>query len=223
MSGATNFNKGFSLIEVLVALVLMSLMFGIIPGTTTNDRDKIEDFLSYLERSIRYSQDEAVLKNRIHRIRLNLEEVPQQLSVQVGYDANIILKKFNEEVVRFESDQEEVDKQKKEVNKNFNTIPEFQDKPYEISESIKIIGIGFSDRQLLVSDEEAHVYVHASGEKDNAFIIIGSNDEIITFEIESFTMDFRRNYYKIDLDEYEDLEKAHNEIALRLFKEWKSS
>ena len=62
---AINNDKGFSLIEILVAITLVSVVFGIFASFSFNTTDDLEEATDNVERAIRFSIDEAALRNVI--------------------------------------------------------------------------------------------------------------------------------------------------------------
>ena len=75
---------GFTLIEILIALALMSLVFSFALNYNFTSRQLLEGELKKIERAINYASDEAPLRNKVIRIKFNLEEAPQSFTLEYG-------------------------------------------------------------------------------------------------------------------------------------------
>ncbi|RPJ66206.1 MAG: prepilin-type N-terminal cleavage/methylation domain-containing protein, partial [Alphaproteobacteria bacterium] len=102
-------NQGFTLIEILVALVLMALVLGITISSPFSSRDDLDKDVNSIERAIRYMSDEAALKNAVIRFHLLLDTDPQEYAVEYGPSDSFILPPKPEFETSVES-KEEVEK-----------------------------------------------------------------------------------------------------------------
>lgn len=191
--------RGFSLLEILVALFLVALMFATFNYSSLSgtNRDKVEEVQELLERAVRFASDESVLRNTVIRIHFSLDKEPQEFTVEYGPDEDFILPKkvLNVSKVVTLKEAEELKKFNKGINKKFNKVKEFQEDPMLLPDNIKILAVGSSLTEYNQNDGEVSLYVFPSGEKDSAIISILSADEVATLETSSFTLDFERNYY----------------------------
>ena len=61
-------SRGFSLLEILVALAIGASLYGLYQAGTQSGRKNLDELATSLERAVRYSVDEAALRNSIVRI-----------------------------------------------------------------------------------------------------------------------------------------------------------
>lgn len=186
-------------------------------------RQKLEESLDTLERAVRFSSDEAILKNRIIRVLLKANNDPNTLTVEYANDNDFILpsKLFDEQASLDGLDEKEIAAQKKKVEKQFSKVREFQEDPIEFSEQVHIIGVGSTLTNHLQLFNESNLFFYPSGEKDGALIILANAEEIATLSIEPFTLDFKRSFYTIDNNQNIDDEFLSNK-AQELYKDWLS-
>lgn len=201
-----------------MGLVLTTFTFS---SNLFSPHEKLVETLDNFERAVRFSQDEAVLRNRIVRLLIVFNEEGSSFTVEYGPDADFVLP------AQFLTQSEEADllgeeelaKKRKEIDKAFSKVEEFQEEPEPISDLVRVIGVGSSLTNSLELSEGANLFFYPSGEKDAAIIIIGNDEEIATLEVEPFTMDFKRTFYKIDGD-IGDILEFQLQRAKALYEDW---
>lgn len=217
--------QGFSLIEILVALGLIALVitsFTASSGMFSN-RQKLEESLDNIQRAIRFAQDEAALKNKIVRIRFLLDKRPQEFAVEFGPSDNFVIPKSIVEQADVETldEQETLDKQKKDLNKKFSKVDEFQEDNFKFPEEVRVVSYGSTLFNSLINEGEISMYFYPSGEKDSAIFFIGTDEELSTLSVPSFTMDFELEFIKASEEgELDELSETYAEDAKKIFEEW---
>jgi prepilin-type N-terminal cleavage/methylation domain-containing protein len=218
----THNDQGFTLIEILVALVLVGFIITISLPSGNNSRNELDRTLEQIERSIRFASDEATLRNVIVRVNFKLDEDPQEFSIEYGPNAHFV------PPPRAESDldnlgvreREIFEQQQQRLAQQFNRIRELNEGKFEVSDLLRINGLGAMDSEVFVNRYEASLYVYPTGEKDHSFVILSSDEEFATLEIEPFTMNFKREYILHNfIDNFEDRDRQAKEI----FNQWRSS
>lgn len=215
-------NQGFTLIEILVALVLMALVLGITISSPFSSRDDLDKDVNSIERSIRYMSDEAALKNAVIRLHLILNTDPQEYAVEYGPSDSFILPPKPEFETSVES-KEEVEKNKKELknlNMKFNRVQEFQDKNFEMTRDIKIVGVATSQSEKLQTSGEVSIYAFPTGEKDEALVLVASDEDIISLKVNPFSMKIDRQSYPLGASKEKDLTTAQQAKAREIFEKW---
>ena len=215
-------NGGFSLFEVLIALSLTAIMLGAVIGGTFTDSQKLDDTLQKIENAVRFSSDEATLRNKIIRIHFNLDKSPQHYSVEYGPSDSFVLPAFvaeEEEDLSLDETKERA-KEKEKLNQRFNKVQEFEEENLELSEDIKIIAIGTDLHKKLILDGASSIYVYPTGEKDGAVIILGTSEEVVALKISPFTTDIEKEYITLDNILTDELDEKQIEVAKKLFEKW---
>lgn len=202
-----------------MALILTSFTMS---GGMFDPHQKLLEALDNIERSVRFSQDETVLRNRIVRIVLDGEADPNNLTVEYGPDKDFILPSaaFNEALALDTYSEDELEEKLKEVNSKFNKVMEFQEEPLEFDDDVKVIAVGTTLTNNLNMGGKSSIFFYPSGEKDGAFIVLANDEEFATLSIEPFTLDFKRSFYTIEgttIDEDFFADKAEE-----FYKEWLS-
>lgn len=191
--------KGFTLIEILVAMFLMAMVIVVVlTGGSTGGTD-MDETLSNLERSVRFGADEAALRNVVTRINFELLKEPQEFSVQFGPNSQFIpppTPKVDPNTLTG-SEKEEFEKQTSELSGKFNRIKELQEETFKVYEPLKIVGVGFGLSEQFLSDGEASIYLYPTGEKDHALIILADDIQITLLSVNPYNMDFERDVYPI--------------------------
>ena len=221
-------NKGFSLIEILVALLLVVGIIAITTIGTNPGRDSLDEMLFLMERSVRFSNDEAILRNTVTRIHYFLDKEPQEFAVEFGPDSDFTLplgfidrKSYD---VLSEREKKERDEETKSLNQKFNKIQDFQENNKKMEGGITIVAMATTLNENIFSENEAAIYVFPNGEKDGAIIVLSSYEELASISFEPFSFEFEYNYYPIEgdfIDEEEREQFVYNK-ALEIIKTWQS-
>ena len=223
----SNKQQGFSLIEILVALGLIALVISTFTTSSGmfSNRQKLDESLDSIRRAIRFSQDEAALKNKIVRIRFLLDKRPQEFAVEFGPSDNFVIPKsiVGQAEVSSLKEQEELEAEKKSIDKKFSKVDEFQEDNYEFSEKVRIISYGSTLFKSLVSEGDVSMYFYPSGEKDSALIFLATDEELSSLSIPSFTMDFETEYM-VNSEEVsgslDELIETYTDKAKGIFEKW---
>jgi len=213
--------SGFSLLEILVALSLMAMVFAIASVGSYNPRQKIDETLANIERSIRFASDESAIRNSVIRLHFFLDKTPHEFVVEYGPSDSFMLPAASEEgAVKSLADQEKSDKEQKKVNQNFTPVTEFQEKNAIIADEIRVIAVGTSVHNNLQSEGQPSIYMFPTGEKDSAIIIIANNQEVAGLIVDGFSGDIDRIYKPLGETTKENLSETQQKIGMDLFKEW---
>ena len=217
-----NNNQGFTLIEILVALVLIVLVSSLALSHPFSSRNDLDKEVNYLERAVRFMTDEAALKNSVVRLHFMLNKEPQEYAVEYGPSDSFILPPKPEFETKTETKEEEEKKKKdlKNLNHKFNKITEFQDKNSELPSNIKIIGIATPQSEKLQMTGEVSIYAFPTGEKDEALVIIGSDEDIISIKVNPFSMQITHQVFPLGKIVDKELAEKQQEKAREIFEKW---
>lgn len=215
-------NRGFTLIEILVALVLMATIMGISLSGAFSSRDDLDNDVNSLERAVRFMADEAALRNAVVRLHIFMDRDPQEYAVEYGPSDNFILPSNSAIETATESKEEAEKKAKatKAINLKFNRVQEFQEQNNEISGDIKIVGIGTSSSEKLQTTGEVSLYAFPTGEKDEALVLVASEEDIISLKINPFTLNIDRQSHPLVKKENADLAATQQALAKEIFEKW---
>ncbi len=222
---------GLTLTEILVTLFLIGLIFVSANFSGLGEGDHLKEAASTVERAMRYASSEAILKNRILRLKINLNSAPQEYVIEEGPSSSFTLpsslyEENNEDLSL--KDQEEKSKKKSEHDKQFQLITDFNNGPKKFHPSIRLVGAGTVSTKKIISSGEVSIYVFPSGERDNALLIFANNKEIISVDIPAFKNKFNltslavRSSQENSFDSMEALLERQDELAEQLFEEWMS-
>ena len=104
----------------------------------------------------------------------------------------------------------------------FTKVSEFQDKNNELSSNIKIIGIATPQSEKLQTKGEVSIYAFPTGEKDEAIVLIGSDEDIISLKINPFNLKIERENFPIEKskDQAKELGERQQNKAQEIFTKW---
>jgi prepilin-type N-terminal cleavage/methylation domain-containing protein len=187
-SNLLNNNRGFSLVEILVALVLAALVFLAIPsGDSAQKHRELRSAVDDIGRATRFASNESVLRNTVVRLRLSLDKSPVEYTVEFGPAGNMPLPdmalfKPNPSLSEAKAEQDKLSS----VDKQFNKVDEFEDIKHEIHPDVTIIGVASTSRKKLITKGEASIYFYPTGEKDGGLVFFSTIEEFAYLEIEPF-------------------------------------
>ncbi len=210
--------RGFSLIEVLVALILVSLMFLAVPGgdNTQKHRD-LQTAVDDIDRSIRFASNESVLRNTVVRLSIDMEKSPIQYNVEYGPPGNIPLPDMQEKLTKSLAE-EEMEKEKlAKLDQQFTKVEEFEEILHELSQDVAVIGVGTNTQKKMMSEGKAYLYFYPTGEKDGAIIFFATDEELAYLEVEPFLSETNSTFETFNVAKGEDfLQTRMDEV----YKQW---
>ena len=218
--------KGFSLIEILVALFLITI---VITSFTVSDgafssRSKLDQTFDNIERAARFAKDEASLRNSIVRILFKLDQDPQTFTIQFSTKKDFLLTDKILDIGRKNlglKEKEEEESEIKKLSKSFSNVDEFADEPFELPINDKIIAIGSALTKNLSQDSEVSIFVYPTGERDDSVVYFMTDMEMASLSLPKFTNTFERNYTQLETDlPLEEAEEEYLKRAQDHFDKW---
>jgi prepilin-type N-terminal cleavage/methylation domain-containing protein len=218
-------DHGFSLMEIMVALLLISIIFLAIPTTNpVSFRAKLEVAMDDFDRAIRFASDESVLRNGVTRIKINLDSQPPTYAVEYSTKPNLTLPKFDVDIRKMSiREREEMQKLKRKISSQFSKVSEFSDDDKEISEDISLLGVATSSRNQLIESGEAYIYFFPTGEKDAAALFFGTPYEVASLSVGAFRDKTFTEFYVFSDAELVNLEQSQENKVNELYEQWLKS
>ena len=167
--------------------------------------------------------DEAVLRNAVIRLHFSLDKAPQEYAVEYGPSTSFVLPPEPEFETTTQSKEEEEKEAKKtkDLNLKFNKVQEFQEENTELHESVRIIGIGSGNSDKLKVKGDVSIYTFPTGEKDDAIIILGSDEAVTSLEINPFNQKIEKKKHKLENISNREISDLQAEKAKEIFETWK--
>ena len=216
--------KGFTLIEILIAMALMAMILTIIPNPfQSSTRGALEEVSGDLRRSLQIGLDESILRGSIVRLRIDMEATPAKYVVEYGPKTGLILPDFsvyNEERGLSIRDKEALDKRLEDLNSQFQPVTEFSEEESEVNDLVTIIGVATNIRNKFINDSNAAIYFYPTGEKDSSIIILGTDEEIVTIVAEPFMAGVSVDYHPIQSSDQDELDDIHQSKAKEIYENW---
>ena len=213
--------QGFSLIEILVALILASLVFLAVPtGDDTQKHRDLQSAVSDMERSIRFASNEAVLRNTVVRLRISMDKEPVEYNVEYGPPGNLPLPdmpdKTNNSLAEDKAEQTKI----ANLNKQFTKVEEFEDIRHELSQDVSVIGIATSFQKKILLENDGSIYFYPSGEKDAALIFLSTEEEMAYLEVQPFLSETRSVFETLKTESVAKKEDILQTRMDEVYKEW---
>ncbi|PIP93640.1 MAG: hypothetical protein COW00_03650 [Bdellovibrio sp. CG12_big_fil_rev_8_21_14_0_65_39_13] len=215
--------KGFTLIEILIALFLGSLLLVVVISGIKgfSAHDKMKEEMDQLERAVRFVKDEAVLRNTVVRLRLFLNKEPQQYTVEFGPDGNFVIPKFilQDEDKLSLSDKEKMEKDVKRFNSKFSKVDEYAEEAREFHDRVKLVGVATLSAKKLITEGEAAIYAFPNGEIDDALIVLATDQEVGAIKIPSLQPGIDQEMELFENNDA-DLIDAQQKKAREVYEQW---
>ena len=182
----------------------------------------LDEETNNLERAVRFMSDEAALRNSVVRLHFMLDKAPQEYAIEYGPSDSFILPPVNEFETKTVSKEEEEKAAKltKEINLKFNKIQEFQESNTEVSENVKILGIGNASSEKFISTGDVSIYSFPTGEKDEALILLANEDKVISLKVSPFNSKVERKSHQIERVGNREINDLLEEKAKEIFETW---
>ena len=213
--------QGFTLIEIMVALVLIVIIVTQIPSAFDFSQNKLlKESIDKIDRAVRASIDESILRNSIVRIRFDLDSEPIEYFVEYGEGSDLVLPE-NKDLSRLSLSEKKIEMEKsKKFDSQFKLISEFSDSAATLPEEIRIFGIGSSYSKDLIYNENVSIYFYPTGEKDSAVIFFYSEEQLATLKISPFETQTFDEYYTFSEQDLENIEYSLESKTKDIFDKW---
>ena len=215
-------HKGFSLVEILMALMLLVVIFTLVPlGISDNEREDLEESMAKLDRALKFASSESVLRNKIVRIKFDLDKEPVEYSIEYGQSANIVLSEAKDLSKLSLKEREQEQKKAEKLDTQFLKTEEFEDSNEAFPENVYFAGIASDYYPDIMIEGSISLYFYPSGERDASLIIMHTQEEIGTLEIPSFEERTFDNYYPFSENDLVNLEYAIESNTKDLVEKWR--
>jgi prepilin-type N-terminal cleavage/methylation domain-containing protein len=217
--------EGFTLIEILVALFLLTIVFVLIPTSNQDDSRKLAEQASDdISRTVNFAESEVVLRAAIVRMQIDVDKNGTTIySVQAGPKGSFVLPKMDDKGVQTLKEQEENKKKSTSIDKQFGDVDEFKQSARAFPENLKFIGVGCNDDRELKISPPYHIYFYPNGDRDSCAMYFSSFSELIEINIPSVGSNIKVAYTditKIDGGSEEEREEEIFNLAQAKYKEW---
>ncbi len=212
--------KGFTLIEVLVALLLVALILIAWPFGATESHRELVSTVESLERSIQFASNESILRNSVVRLRISLEKSPVEYTVEYGPQGNLPLPDMPEKTVKTLAEEKDEKDKFSALDKQFTKVEEFEDIKVELSDEVTILGVAATSQKKLITGGEASIYFYPTGEKDGSLIFFSTITEIAWIEVQPFLSETNAIFEAIDTKRVAKLEDVLQTRMDEVYREW---
>ncbi len=214
--------QGFSLIEILVALLLAALMFLAIPsGDSTQRHRELKTAVDNFDRAVRFAQNEAILRNAIVRLKIDLESTPVNYVVEYGPSGNVPIPESPDVSKMSVAERKIWGEQQKKFSSQFTPVEEFEDIKFEISEEVMVLGVGIGDQKGLIQEGTPTIYFYPTGEKDSALFFFGTIEEFAYLEVSPF-LNKTKNYFEpLNTESVSRIEDILQTKMTTIYREWR--
>lgn len=217
--------------EILIALVLISLVFTSFRYFTVGPKENLRFTLEKLEKIIQFASQEAIMRGSVVRLRFSFDKLPQEWILEYGPDGDFILpslEKYSNEERLTLMEQERRDKELGELNRSFQAVPDFAQGHEKIPMDVLVLGLATTSRKDLVNFGDSALYFYPTGEKDSAILLLGinqkSNVQILKIEMQAYLPDIKIDYYPIEMSgdviTQDEIEQALLKKSKELHQEW---
>lgn len=214
-------HQGFSLLEILVALVLAAMIFLAVPTSDSTQKHRdLQGAVNDVDRSIRFAANESVLRNTVVRLRLSLDKSPVEYTVEYGPAGNLPLPEMTEKSsLSLSEEKAEADK-RAALDREFTKVEEFEDIKNAVEDDVTILGMATSNQKNIITSGEANLYFYPTGEKDAGLIFFATDEEIAYLEIAPFLADTRTIFEPLKTSSVAKLEDILQTRMDEVYKEW---
>jgi prepilin-type N-terminal cleavage/methylation domain-containing protein len=212
--------SGFTLVEVLVALLLVALIVLAWPSGDTGVHQELISTVESVDKSLQFAANESILRNSVVRLRISLEKTPVEYTVEYGPSGNLPLPDMPEETVKSLAQEKSEQDKLALLDKQFTKVEEFEDVKVELSDEVTILGVGTSSMKKLITGGEASIYFYPTGEKDGALIFFSTTEEMSWLEVQPFLTETNATYEIINTKRVAKLEDVLQTRMDEVYKEW---
>jgi prepilin-type N-terminal cleavage/methylation domain-containing protein len=215
-------HKGFSLIEILVALLLASLIFLITPGNEQAQKHRdLKGAVENLDRSVRFAANEAILRNTVVRLRLSLDEDPTEYTVEYGPPGNLPLPEMAPDPQNLSlAEQKAAQDKATALDQQFTKVEEFEEIKQTLPNEVSIEGVASTAQKGIEKSGEVSIYFYPTGEKDGALIFFSTSQEMAYLELAPFLSETTNVFIPFDPTSVAKITDILQTKMDEVYKEW---
>jgi prepilin-type N-terminal cleavage/methylation domain-containing protein len=219
------FHSGFSLVEIMVAMFLVALLFLAIPSSDGPKMHReLQGAIDDLDRAVRFAQREAILRNVITRLRFTFDEAKFEYAVEAGPGGQFVLP-ASEDTSKMNLEQRQAwEKKQKSLENQFNKVEEFSELNRSLSLEVTFYGFASTSTGDFEKSGDGSVYFYPTGEKDEAILVLGTQEELATLTLDAFQENSRADYFPLEFLEGTNLveqERILQNKIQELYQQWK--
>ncbi len=204
-----------------MALVLVVTIFSLIPsGSFSGNSQKLQESVTNIERAVRFSVDEAILRNAMTRILIDLDGEQISYSVEYGPSSGLVLPEVLDESKLSISEKENQEKVLKGINSQFKKVSEFSEEDKKFPEGIRVSGLASSYLPNIKMNGKVAIYFYPTGERDNAIVFFTSEDQMIALDIPPFEDTTRKTYYTFTESDKVNFDDTVDVKMREMFETW---
>ena len=216
-----NNHRGFSLIEILVALVLAALIFLAVPTSDTAQKHRnLKTAVEDIDRSVRFAANEAILRNTVVRLRISLDKNPPEFTVEYGPAGNLPLPDMPEKSSLSLAEEKAIKDKSSAIDRQFTKVEEFEEIKQAINQDVQLPGVALSTKKGIQTDGEANIYFYPTGEKDGAIVFFATDEEFAYLEVAPFLSESRNTFQPLDTSSIAKLEDLIQTKMDEVYREW---
>lgn len=216
-------DRGFALIEILVALVLAALIFLAIPSSDNTQKHRnLKTAVDDIDRAIRFATNEAVLRNSVVRLRISLEKEPAEYTVEYGPAGNLPLPEMLEKQNLSLEETKNEEEKRTALDKQFTKVEEFEEIKHSISDFVTVLGVATTSQKGFLQEGDVNIYFYPTGEKDGALILFSTDDEIAYLEIAPFLSETNNVFEPLPTSSVAKQEDIIQTRMDEVYKQWLS-
>ena len=216
-----NDERGFSLIEILVALLLASLILISFPSSDSTEKHRnLKSAVADIERAIGFASNESILRNTVVRLRISFEKEPIEYNVEYGPPGNMPLPDMPENNHKSLAEEEAEAAKISTLDGQFTKVVEFEEIRHALSEDVQILGVATSYQKKIITDKEASIYFYSTGEKDAALIFFATDDEVAYIDVQPFLSETRTVFEILNPESVAKKEDILQTKIDEVYKEW---
>lgn len=213
--------KGFSILEIMVALLLASLIFFAIPsGDSAALHRALNEAVDDMDRTARFAANEAILRNTVVRIRIFMDKNPVEYTVEYGPPGNLPLPDMPEKLTMSLDEEKAMQEKTAFFDRQFTKVEEFEDIKKELDPEVVILGVATENQKGLQTKEAANIYFYPTGEKDSALLFFSTIEELAWIEIAPFLPDTNSTFEPIKAETVARMEDVLQTRMEEVYKEW---
>ncbi len=204
-----------------MALTLVVIIYTIIPFSPgETPRQKLEETISKFDRTIRFATNESILRNSIVRLKIEFDQDVFQYSVEYGQGSNMVLPQAKDLTRLSLKDREKELEKSKKLDSQFNKTQEFLESNENLPEGVSVYGLGSTNVKDLMLETPFYLYFYPTGEKDDAIILMNTEEEMASLQVSPFEDKTIDEFYPFSDSDLANLDYALENKGKDIFQKW---
>lgn len=218
--------SGLTLVEILAVVALLGILttMGVQMLGKKDSKDLLSQTKEQMERVMNVASNEAMVRNRMVRLRFDLSKSPVSYQLAVSSSPELLPPSSSTEDQNsfLSSEGQEAKRKEEEEFNGYFTDLAFQQLEDELEIDVKLAALAHAqDKSPGKTEGSADLFFFPTSERSQALLVFITLQETMTLEVQPVREELIDQYQLTPASINLDLPESYRDFSLKIIREWK--